>query len=100
MENNYYSILSEMLSSMKQAGLRNKKILNVNELAQYTGFSLSYIYHLTSERAIPHFRVRGKKLFFLKKDVDSWLTSNPVPTRDQLLESCLIPLKRSKTINK
>jgi hypothetical protein len=33
-------------------------------------------------------------MFFKRSEIDKWIMSFPVATRDQLLDRCLIPLKR------
>ena len=53
----------------------NKEILNVDELAEYTGYSKNYIYQLVFKREIPHSKPKGR-LFFAKEKIDKWLLSN------------------------
>ena len=54
-----------------------KSILNVEELAEYTGFKKSYIYKLVHEKIIPYSKPNGKVLFFERKVIDEWLLNNP-----------------------
>ena len=66
-------ILSE-LKQIKNLLFENKTVLNVEELAQYTGLSKSKIYKLLSKKLIPtgnNTNIRQK--FFYKKDIDLWL---------------------------
>ncbi len=66
-------VLSE-LRQIKNLLFENKTVLNVEELAQYTGLSKSKIYKLLSKKLIPtgtNANVRQK--FFYKKDIDLWL---------------------------
>jgi len=49
-----------------------KPILNVEELADYTGFKKSYIYKLVHENLIPFSKPNGKVLFFERKKVDEF----------------------------
>lgn len=53
-----------------------KTILNLNELAEYTGISKSYLYKLTHFGKIPFSKPLGKLIFFEKKEIDNWLLSN------------------------
>ena len=46
--------------------------------------SRSYLYKLTSQQLIPHYKPRGKKIFFLKSELQQWLLSNPVKTIDEI----------------
>ena len=66
-------VLSE-LRQIKNLLFENKTVLNVEELAQYTGLSKSKIYKLLSQKLIPtgnNANIRQK--FFYKKDIDLWL---------------------------
>lgn len=53
-----------------------KPILNVEELAEYTGFKKSYIYKLVHSNSLPFSKPNGKILFFDKSKIDEWLLSN------------------------
>ena len=55
-----------------------KDILSIQELADYTGLSVAYIYRLTHLRKIPHYKPLGKKLFFKIDEVREFLTSKRV----------------------
>ncbi len=52
-------------------------VFTVDELVEYSGYKKSYIYKLAHQRKIPHYKPPfGRKLFFKKDEVDSWLTAN------------------------
>ena len=57
--------------------LNHKTILTIEEACKYTGYTLSYMYKLTSGQEIPHYK-RGKKVFFDKDELDAWMISNKV----------------------
>jgi excisionase family DNA binding protein len=65
-----------------------KENMNVKEAAEYLGFKKSYIYQLTSSKKIPCYKP-GKKLFFLKKDLDKWIESKKVKTDAELKEEAI-----------
>ena len=56
--------------------LAKKNVLNIRELSEYTGYSISYIYKLTSRNAIPYFKPSGKAVFFDRMEIDVWLLKN------------------------
>ena len=56
--------------------LSKKNVLNLNELSDYTGYSKSYIYKLTSRGAVPYFKPSGKAIFFDRMEIDVWLLKN------------------------
>ena len=52
--------------------LFNKRIWTIEDVVEFTGFSKSTVYKMTSRREIPH-RKRGKKLFFLPDEIWNWI---------------------------
>ena len=64
----------ELLQEIKALLSHNKKVMNVEDLSQYTGLSKSKIYKLTQLNLIPsgvnpHLRQK----FFEKDTIDDWL---------------------------
>ena len=53
-----------------------KNVLTFSEALLYTGFKRSYMYRLTAAGKIPHSKPNGKLIFFDRRKLDSWLTSN------------------------
>lgn len=84
---NYNEVL-ERLQTIEQAllcqNINFKQVLNLKEASQYIGISTSFLYKLTSSRAIPHSCPNGKMLFFKKEDLDAWMQSNPQKTRSEI----------------
>ncbi len=76
----------EILQEIKNLLSQNKKVLNVDDLAEYTGLSKSKIYKLTQLKLIPmgnNPHVRQK--FFNKNEIDAWLLGEPILS-DEALE--------------
>ena len=44
-----------------------KEVLTSDEVARYMGISKSYLYKLTMNRVIPHFKPTGKVCYFDRK---------------------------------
>lgn len=59
------------------------EVLNLNLAAEYVSLSKSAMYKKTSERNIPHFK-QGKKLYFKRSELDDWLTSIKISTKDEI----------------
>ena len=68
--------IKEELNEIKNLLLQNKKVLTINGLAKYTGYSKSHIYKLTCRNSIPYFKPSGKIIFFNKEEIDNWLLRN------------------------
>jgi len=57
--------------------LSQKPVLNFEELAEYTGYSKSFLYKLSMDSKIPGaYKPTGKQWFFERKAIDEWLLSN------------------------
>lgn len=61
-----------------------KNILTIEEFAQYTGWSKSYIYKKTSDGTLKFSKPLGKTIFFSREWVDSFLLSNTNTTNEEL----------------
>lgn len=61
-----------------------KDVLNVEELADYTGFKKSYIYKLVHSNRIPFSKPLGKVLFFERKKIDEWLLTNSHKSNEEI----------------
>ncbi|MDR2814879.1 MAG: helix-turn-helix domain-containing protein [Prevotellaceae bacterium] len=61
-----------------------KEILTFAEAAVYTGLSKSYLYKLTSEQRIPHYKPNGKMVYFDLNELMAWLRQNRVATLDEI----------------
>lgn len=57
---------------------QQEKPLTLEEAAAYLDISRSYLYKLTSRGEIPHFKPRGKRVYFLKADLNAYLLQNRV----------------------
>lgn len=66
------------------AGLATKKVLSFEEAVQFTGLSKSYLYKLTSQQRIPHYKPSGKLIYFERNELERWLIQNRVSTTDEI----------------
>ncbi len=64
----------------------SKSVLTLAEAAEYMGLKKSYLYRLTHEKRIRHYKPNNKKIYFKVEDIIAWLTSNPVLTDEELSE--------------
>lgn len=78
--------IDEMRQEQKRIALMAAKdVLSVSELSEYTGLTKGYIYKLVCYRQIPHFKSAGGKLtFFRKKEIEEWMCSHRIKTKDEL----------------
>lgn len=64
--------MRELLEEKKN----EKEILSLSETARFLDVSKSYLYKLTSSRAIPFYCPTGKKLYFNRKELINWIFRN------------------------
>jgi excisionase family DNA binding protein len=63
--------------------LVRKDVLSFAEAIKYLDLSDSYVYKLTAKRKIPHYK-QGKLIYFVREELDRWLTSQKVKSRSEL----------------
>ncbi len=68
--------INERFKSIEDALYSTKDILNMKEVCQYLDISQSLLYKLTCNGEIPHFKPRGKIIFFEKKELIKWIKNN------------------------
>ena len=55
-----------------------------NEAVEFTGISRNYLYRLTARKAIKHYKPSGRKIFFMREDLEKFLMQGVVPTVEQM----------------
>ena len=83
-ENLILDKLTEIANKLDEQNLLQKTILNFDEACKYLDVSPSHLYKLTSSKKIPHFCPQGKKLYFKRMDMDTWLQRNRQSTQEEL----------------
>ena len=70
-----------------------KEVLNLCEVAAFTGLSKSYIYKLTHKQQIPHYKPFGKLCYFNKTEITNWLQQNRIPTKEEMENKAIVILR-------
>ena len=60
----------------------DREILNLKQCMAFTGFSRGFLYKMTSQRTIPHYK-KGKLLLFKKSEITEWLLEGKVKTKEE-----------------
>lgn len=63
--------------------LAAKPVLDIEEAALFTGFSVGHLYRLTSGKGIPHYK-KDRKLYFKKTELEEWMLENRILTNDEI----------------
>ena len=92
------NILNAELKEIKHLLLMNSKnVLTSTEVSMMYGISPGYLYHLTSDKLIPYYKPNGKKIYFLKEEIETWLLRNRQDTVDEMQQQVVVrDLKNNK----
>ena len=63
--------------------LSAKTVLDINDAAQLTGYTVKYLRLLISRREIPHYR-RGNRIFFNRDEIEDWMMGERIPTNEEM----------------
>lgn len=79
-----FNKLNEKIDNIQANPIQQKNILNLKEVATYTGLSKSTLYRLTSTGGIPCYKPNGKILYFKREEVEKWMLSNRKTTSAEI----------------
>lgn len=86
--------ISARLERLEKMTAMQKNVLDINETAMLTGYSVKYLRLLISQRNIPYYR-RGNRLFFCRAELENWMMQQRIPTNEEMRIKAN-GLKRSK----
>ena len=89
MDNNILEMLKSIERKIEELAALNKDVLNLKEAAKYLNVSCSHLYKLTYRKEIPHFKPRGKQVFFERKELDQWLLQNRQKTKAEIEQAAI-----------
>ncbi len=81
--------ITDIKSILGKVFTATKETLDFEETASYTNQSRSYLYKLTSQGLIPHYKPTGKKIYFKRSELDEWMLRNKVYSADELEEKAV-----------
>jgi excisionase family DNA binding protein len=76
--------LKSIERKLEELAVLNKETLTLKEAAKYLDLSCSHLYKLTYSKQIPHYKPRGKNVFFEKRELDKWLLQNRQATKAEM----------------
>ena len=74
----------DRIDLLTDAVLSNKQTLTIDEASAFTGLSKSHLYKLTSAQEIPHYKPRGKMLYFDRSELDNWLRQGKINSHAEI----------------
>jgi excisionase family DNA binding protein len=84
MENTILTKLERIEKLLETQQAMQKQVLNFNDTCIYLELSQSHLYKLTSTGSIPHYKPNGKKLYFKREELDTWLLRNRSNSIDEI----------------
>jgi excisionase family DNA binding protein len=84
MDANILSKLERIEKLLETQQAMQKQVLNFNDTCIYLELSQSHLYKLTSSGSIPHYKPNGKKLYFKREELDTWLLRNRNNSIDEI----------------
>lgn len=88
--------LKDRISDLEENIFTTKRVLTFAEACIYLGVSESHLYKLTAQQEVPHFKPRGKLIYFERIELENWLLSRKVPTMKEQMEAAKEKSTRSK----
>jgi len=91
---NPFELILEKLNTIENTLMTTKKIdpilstpvneiFNIDQTATYLGLSKPTLYHMTSTRLIPHYKV-SKKIYFKRNEIDLWISKHKIKTNVEI----------------
>jgi len=77
-------ILEKLTNIEKILKGQTEKPLTLEEAAKYLDLSTSTLYKMTSSNAISFHKPNGKRIYFAKSELNTWLLRNPVKTETEV----------------
>lgn len=65
--------LQKRLEMIESKLYLTKEVFTLQEVAEYLGVSTSQIYKFTMKLEIPHYKPRGKMVYFDRKEIVQWM---------------------------
>ena len=75
--------IAQRLERLERMAATQKNVLDINETAMLTGYTVKYLRLLISQRNIPYYR-RGNRLFFCRADIENWMMQQRIQTNDEI----------------
>lgn len=69
---------------IKDQAINKKEVLNFNEACQFLELSQSHLYKQTSAGNIPFYKPNGKKIYFKREELVTWLLRNRSTSADEI----------------
>ena len=70
--------IAKRLANIESMLQSQKNVLTFDEGATFMGVSHSCLYKMTMTGTVPHYKPRGKMIYFDRAEIESWLLQNRI----------------------
>lgn len=79
--------LEALKAIMEKQQTFQKEFLDISEASEYLNLSTSTLYKMTSGKELPYYVPGGKKIYFRRTELDTWIENGKIqPSGELLLE--------------
>ena len=71
--------------------------MTIGDVASRLQVSKSFVYKLVSGGDLPHYKPNGKRVFFLRRDIDAWVQRNRISSNEELERAASRQTTRSQS---
>jgi excisionase family DNA binding protein len=80
----YLQQIDERQRKLESMMFSQKKVLTFGEGASFMGVSHSCLYKMTMAGTVPHYKPRGKMIYFDRAELERWLLQNRITPADEI----------------
>ena len=70
---NTSKVYKELVDIRQLVENQDLELLDVNQAAEYLKLKSSYIYSLIHQKKIPYYKPLGKRVYFIKSELNKWI---------------------------
>ena len=76
--------IAARLDNLERSAALAKNVLNIDEVALLTGYTVKYLRLMIAKHQLPYYR-RGNRLYFNRAEVEDWMMARRIPSNDELM---------------
>lgn len=95
-----YTLKKEEMDNQKNANDNLLEIFSANRTAKFLDISKSYLYKLTHSGALAYYKPAGKKIYFLRRDLEKYLLQNRISSAKEISEIAVMVVSAKPKTNK
>lgn len=73
-----FNVLGQIVA--EKLALEQKNVLNIDEACKFLNIKKGSMYRLLCEKEIPHYKPRGKNIYFKRTELEDWALQGRVKT--------------------